>query len=61
MNGETTENLKNLHLQHLLTSTNTQEQSSIRTQLKQGDATIKQINRTQFAVLTYLLLFELMT
>ena len=52
MNGETTENLKNSHLQHVLTSTNTQEQSSIRMQLKQRDATIKQINRTQFAVLT---------
>ena len=35
MNSETKENLKNSHLQHLLTSMNTQEQSSVRMQLKQ--------------------------
>ena len=30
MNGETTENLKNSHLQHLLTSTNNQAAETVR-------------------------------
>ena len=46
MNGETTEKLKNSHLQHILTSMNTQEQSSIRMQLKKSCETVRFNNQT---------------
>ena len=46
MNDETTKKLKNSHLQNILTSTNTQEQSSIRMQLKQSCETVRYNNQS---------------